>query len=250
MNIDLCFHIFKFEKRFKWVVSSLNQQIDNPCKLHIKVAAHKTLDNFKYILDEMPKTFPKLDISITEYDDSRFEARGQTRTDQIKNCTSEWILFLDGDNVFDPQFFSKLYPLLKTATPDMKQRVISVPRLTMSASDGYHLIKSDNGNEIKDAYKKAAAVNTHLSVRGRISGAGYFQLVHVPTMRSMGIDSYVNGSYDTPILDKDVLFSTRSDVVFRHRFKSVVPIRELPLLVHLNHYRRQLDKEYSFDSCN
>lgn len=250
MNIDLCFHVFKFEKRFRWVVSSLNQQINNPFNMHIKVAAHKTLDNFKYILDEMPTTFPKLDISITEYDDARFQARGQTRTDQIKNCTSEWILFLDGDNVFDPQFFSKLYPLLKTLTDDAKYRVISVPRLTMSADDGYNLIKSDSNNEIQNAYTKAAAVKTWLSFRGRVSGAGYFQLVHVPTMRSMGIDSYVNGSYDTPILDKEVLFSTRSDVVFRHRFKSVIPIRELPLLVHLNHYRRKIDTEYDFNFCN
>ena len=250
MNIDLCFHIFKFEKRFKWVVSSLNQQINNPCKLHIKVAAHKTLDNFKHILDEMPKTFPKLDIKICEYDDARFQARGQTRTDQIKSCTSEWLLFLDGDNVFDPQFFSKLHPLLNKLSKLDHERVISVPRLSMHAKLGYKLVDSENGSEILNAYQKAASVKTHPSFGGRVSGAGYFQLVHAPTMRSMGIDTYVNGSYDTPILDKNVLFSTRSDVVFRHRFKPVLAIRDLPPLVHLNHYRRQLDKEYSFDSCN
>jgi hypothetical protein len=250
MNIDLCFHIFKFEKRLKWVLSSLNQQVDNPFKFHIKVAAHATKDNFRHLLDEMPKTFPNLDIEITYYTDDSFNARSTTRTNQIKSCTSEWLLFLDGDNVFPPSFFKELYPIITTIYPLTKKQVFSVPRLTMDARHGYALVDSDDKPEITDAYAKAAAVKTHLSMGGRISAAGYFQLVHVPTMREMGINEYVKGEYDSPILDKVIKFNTRSDVVFRHRFKGVHPIKTLPHIVHLNHFRRALDTEYDFDKCN
>lgn len=250
MNIDLCFHIFKFEKRFKWVLSSLNQQINNPFKLHIKVAAHATKDNFRHLLDEMPKTFPNLDINITYYDNDSFNARGQTRTDQIKQCTSEWLLFLDGDNVFPPNFFNKLYEIVTTVSPLIKRQVFSVPRLTMDAKQGYTLVDGDDSPEIANAFTKASSVKTHLSFGGRISGAGYFQLVHVPTMKQLGINEYVIGSYDSPILDKVIKFNTRSDVVFRHRFKGVYQIRTLPHIVHLNHFRRALDTEYDFDKCN
>lgn len=250
MNIDLCFHIFKFEKRFKWVLSSLNQQINNPFKLHIKVAAHATKDNFRHLLDEMPKTFPNLDISVNYYNDDSFNARGQTRTDQIKQCTSEWLLFLDGDNVFHPNFFNGLFSILSATDALTKRKVLSVPRLTMDAKQGYALVDSYDNPEIPDAYVKAFSVKTHRSFGGRISGAGYFQLVHVPTMRQMGINTYVNGSYDSPILDKEIKFNTRSDVVFRHRFAGVYPITTLPFIVHLNHFRRSLDNEYDFNKCN
>jgi hypothetical protein len=249
MRIDLCFHIFKFEKRFFWVLNSLSQQINNPFKLHIKVAAHKTLDNFRYILDEMLKTFPKLEITICDYDNARFNARGQTRTDQIKNCQSDYILFLDGDNIFPPQFFSSLHPLLGAID---KRKVISVPRLTMDAREGYRLVDSVNDytKEIPNVYEKVSAVKTRPSFNFRVSGAGYFQLTHYPTMKSMGINSYVDGSYDSPILDANERFCTKSDIVFRKRFDGVHPIVTLPKIIHINHFRRSLDKEYDFNKCN
>ena len=252
MNIDLCFHIFKFEKRFRWVLSSLNQQINNPFKLHIKVAAHKTKDNFKHILDDMPTTFKNLDIKINDYDDDRFNARGQTRNDNVKNCNSDWILFLDGDNVFHPNFFNNLKPLISNLDVSGLRKVISVPRLTMNAMSGYSLVDKDtNFNaEVTSAYEKASSVKTWLSFGGRISGAGYFQLCHTPTMLQMGIEKYVNGSYDSPIFDKSQRFCTRSDIVFRKKFDGVYPLKTLPLLIHLNHHRRSLDKEYDFDKCN
>jgi hypothetical protein len=252
MNIDLCFHIFKFEKRFRYVLSSLNQQLDNPFNMSIKVASHKTEDNFKHILDLMPKAFPKLNIKINEYTDNRFNIRGHTRTDNIKNCNSEWILFLDGDNVFHPRFFNNLHKLLSELEQVNKTKVISIPRLTMDAKLAYSLVDKDTDykNEVVNAYEKVANLKTKPSFGGRVTGAGYFQLIHVPTMRLMGIDTYVNGSYDTPILDKNIRYCTKSDVIFRKRFTGVYAIRDLPHLIHLNHNRRTLDKEYDFNKCN
>jgi hypothetical protein len=234
-----------------WVISSLNQQVDNPFQMTIKIAASKK-DPFRADLDTMKATFPKLNILITDYDDSVFNARGKTRTDNIKNCTSEWILFGDADNVFHPQFFSGLMPLLSNLNANDKKKLISVPRLTMDSKTGNSLVNSniDFKTEIQNSYKNASSVKTRLSFGGRVSGAGYMQLVNYPTMCQMGIDTYVNGSYDSSILDKNKTFKTKSDIVFRKKFDGIIKVTDLPLLIHLNHFRRVLDGEYDFNKCN
>jgi hypothetical protein len=230
-------------------MSSINQQVNNSLKLHIKVASHIS-DPFKHELNKMLTTFPNLDLQINEYIDKRFNIRGETRTDNIKNCTSDWLLFLDGDNLFHPQFFNNLNTFLIEADITTKKKVISVPRLTMASKEGYKLVDNNTTDEVSDAYSKAVAVKTYPSFRMRTSGAGYFQLVHVPTMLLMGITKYVNRSYDTQILNKNIRFRTKSDIVFRKKFDGIHAITDLPPIIHLNHYRRTLDKEYDFDKCN
>jgi hypothetical protein len=249
-TIDLCFHVFKFQKRLKWVLSSLNQQIDNPFTMNIKISVHKS-DEYQHLINEYKTHFKNLNITVVEYNDDSFGIRGKTRTDLIKICESEWILFLDADNVFHPLFFNKLHNVLSHIDDSAKTKIISVPRLTMDAKAAYKLIsKMDKTVEIESVYDKASNEKTWLSYNGRISGAGYFQLVHVPTMNNMGIKSYVDGVYDTTIFNKEVKYATKSDIVFRSKFAGVYGIKTLPLLVHLNHYRRSLDKEYNFNHCN
>jgi hypothetical protein len=248
-SIDLSICVYKFQKRLRWVLSSLNQQVNNPFDMTIRLATHSS-DPYKAMHEEMVKTFPNLKIVINEYTDDSFNSRGLTRTNDIKACTSEWILFLDGDNVFHPTFFDKLYSALKDTTSEVRTQCISVPRLTMLAKTGYKLIDSVDTKEIANAYNEALSVKTHLSFKGRVNAAGFFQLAHVPTMKQMGITSYVNGSHDTPVFDKGTRYSPKSDIVFRKKFTGIYAIRELPLLIHINHYRRTLDKEYNFDLCN
>lgn len=224
--IDLCFHVFKYQYRLLWAISSLKQQVNNPFHLNIKIAASES-DPFKHLFDE-------LDVPIEYYPDHIFNYRGQIRSLNLKNCKSNYILFLDADNVFHPNFFNNLSKKsLKT------NKIISVPRLTMSPENGYELIDSEKEYKIIDnAYQKASKIKTKYSCNGRVSAAGYFQLVNMESIKKLNIDSYSSKLNDTPLTTTSK-YSTKSDITFRKKFTGIEAITDLPPLIHINHYRRE-----------
>jgi hypothetical protein len=252
MHIDLCFQVFKFEKRFRYVLSSINQQIKSGFTFHIKVAINENQDQYINILKQSVIAHSNLDISLINYTDDKFKFRGQTRTDNIVNCKSDCILFLDADNVFHPSFFNELYNHISHIKDIDTGKVISVPRLTMDAKKANLLINSDlnYSSEVLDVYNKVSKIPTKPSYNYKVSGAGYFQLVFKKTLVDKHIYSYTNNIYDTSILNENVKFCTKSDIVFRKKLDGVYPITTLKPIIHINHFRRALDKDYNFNNCN
>jgi hypothetical protein len=190
-------------------------------------------------------------MTFNEYTKDQIQFRGFTRTQHIKNTKAEWLLFLDADCVFHPTFIDKLLHRINRTTEVDRDKLFSVPRLTMSQRSGYSLVDSvDYTNIIPNAYETCDKVPDKFpSNKGFIAGAGYFQLVHVPTLRKMGINSYVDGNYDNPMFKTDIRSHMKSDVIFRRKLKGVYKMNDLPPLIHIQHKRRCRDSDFDLHIC-
>jgi hypothetical protein len=246
--IELCTFVYKFQKRYWWVLSSLAQQLNAP---PLKITTD-LCDNDPYLnVAQTQKTFSSLNMSFNMHTPADMGRRGFIRTKNVQNASAEWLLFLDADDVFAPDFFAKLNVILAGLSEADKNKVISIPRLTMAPADGYKLVDSVTyDNIIPAAYAKTDHIKKRYSRHGAVSGAGYFQLVHVPTMRQRRINSYVDGTYDVDLMSSKSYYRMRSDMVFRKRFDGVLPIRELSPIVHVNHYRREKDPQFDTIQCH
>lgn len=247
--IELCTYVYKFQKRYSWVLSSLVQQTFKNFTVTTDIYDQ---DPFKNLTDDIKRIYsPHLTMKFNEYNQQQIQYRGYTRTQNIKNTTAEWILFLDADDVFHPTFFEQLDSKLKTLSDSDKQKLISIPRFTMGVDDGYKLVNSVSYNDIiSDAFNRCFVVKSKkLSNFGHVAGAGYFQLIHMPSLRAKGINSYVDGNYDNPMLNTSIKSKMRSDVVFRQKVGGKVAIKDLPPIIHIQHRRRCRDKEFDFNIC-
>lgn len=247
--IELCTFVYKFQLRYWWVLSSLLEQANIP-KLHITTDLCK--EDPYLDVEKIQKHFGnKLDLSFNIHTKDDMEKRGFIRTKNVKNAKAEWILFLDADDVFEPTFFTKLNDIISSLSDEDKHKIISIPRLTMPMESGYKIIDSVSYDApIKGTYNRVEKYKTHFSRNGAVSAAGYFQLCHIPTMRQRGINSYVDGKYDVDLLSSKSYYRMKSDMVFRKKFSGIFPIRTLPPIIHINHYRRELDKQFDSIICH
>ncbi len=245
-SIEICVLLYAFQKRFWWMLSSLVQQIKHQEHavpvLRIKLNIHKD-DPFREFTDKLLSTFsPLLDFKIKIYNDQKFGCRGYTRNFDIKECTSDWILFTDADDVFHPQMFAQIGSRLEGWKKERK--VITVPRYTMNKEEGYKLIDSESYNDllIKNSFDRVFSKNIGFSGKGRAPGAGFFQLVNVKMIKSMGINTYVDAFSDRNLFsEKGNKFKT--DIRFRKKFDGVLPVRNLFQVMHIahHHYRSPLN---------
>jgi len=235
--IDICVLVYEFQKRFWWMLSSLREQTNQNFIIHPSV--HKQ-DTFYDMNIKIKNNFK---VDMREYNEANFGLRGFVRNYDLANCTSEWLLYTDADVVFPKDFFEKLEAKLKVIKNDVGCKVISIPRLTMDIDIGNHLVDSvEYNNPIEDAYLLANKVSTKWSFRGRISGAGYFQLVNIPLLKAAGVERYVNNiKQDSSLMGKREGCS--SDIAFRTKLGGVYPVNDLPPIIHINHYRKKFNPD-------
>jgi len=97
------------------MLSSLYQQKGMKDKFEITVDIAHSIDNGIPKTEEVIDFFNGLgeDVRSRPYPDySRLQYRGMTRSDQMKCCESDFMLFADCDMVYHPRFFSNLFDLL------------------------------------------------------------------------------------------------------------------------------------------
>lgn len=248
MTIAIHAVVYRFQKRAWWQLSSLAEQrgtSDYDVPRFVYHVSTVSTDPYADEFQRATSCFP-FEIRHHCWSESEFTQRGLIRTQNLRQETEEFLLFVDADMVYHPTFFARLVPSLHMMRDAGDHRVWSVPRLTMSPDDGYRLSEQAHFDApIRDAWNQAASVpSKRWSYHGRISGAGYFQLIHVPSVRDYmrrvhGDVYYVrpHSHHDTHIITGST-YVTRSDRVFRINVGGVVPIRELGDSIHINHWRR------------
>jgi glycosyltransferase involved in cell wall biosynthesis len=180
-----------------------------------------------------------LRIVTTTYDDvNDIKFRGLVRNDQIKNCKTDFILFVDTDMVYHPEYFMRLSALIES-DPEYKDHdgVLKAGRFSNPIDPTDELVDSyvqdepvviDNAWETVDVLDKIKKSNV---------GAGYFQLVNMRTANHEGLYVAPESNRD---YDWDEKFSKcNSDRQFRKRIGNV---KALPKWfsqneIHLNHVR-------------
>jgi len=244
--------VLGYQKRCLWQVSSLDAQVpwngnDVPGLHYVAsvtrrdphwawneklVRAFGTSRKVEFVLDTWP----------AESED--YGRRGHIRTKNLKECPWDWACFVDADMVYHPQFWAQIGAKLSGFSGQPK--VVAAPRMSMAFEDGYTLVDGYDYTAdapVPDPFKKTQEMKTWPSAHGRISGAGFFQLVHVPSVREYMKSKYGDVFYCAPTWNRDhntfeTTHITRSDRMFRMLCGGIVPVPDLLPQVHLNHYRK------------
>ena len=262
-NLAIYSMVLGFQRRYWWQLSSLAQQTaegDRPVPNIRAVADVSRRDPHWAWNEQLAKTFStRIDFSQIEWDaeDERYGRRGHIRSADLKHALddgwADWILFNDCDMVYEPRYFSRLMQLVQGLEDE--HRVFATHRHSMAFEDGYSLINSFNyQGEVPAAFGRASTLTTWPAARGRISGAGFFQLISVRALRRLiekdpGYLDYVpdNWNRDHNTFERNHI--THSDRKFRSRLGGIYPLPECLTQLHLNHYRKN-DEEYPHGECH
>lgn len=237
-KFEICVSVHNFEKRFCWAMSSFLQQRD--------FNLSKLLINIGYIKDTgVPKTEEVIDFfssaglqtKKTCYDNREvFQFRGKVRNEQLQDSNSDWLVYIDCDGVFSPDFFSILDKRVEII--DDKCKCFYCARRSTGVPEGNSIIENIDvyPTIIERAYEK---VNKTQLYYERNIGAGYFQMIgRKELMKKFG-------HYVRPQNCRDYQWENggsrcRSDMQFR---KMVGKVKlDLPQIIHIDHIR---DKEFA-----
>ena len=238
MNIVVALQCHYFQKRLCWMLSSIAQQKDVDLDKIIIDVAHVT-GNGDPTTQDVCNTFrDTLNIRRIEYKDtSRFQLRGFVRNDQLaKARANTWIVFADSDMVYPPEFFSKLFLLVKGHFKDNPHCLYAQRRSTTLKQTNRLIDKETYPSEISNVWDKSDKLRAR-SMKN--VGAGYFQLANIANVyRKFGgkylqTNKEVDGSWEHGIQ------RARSDIYFRQMLgREPIP---LPYQIHLQHER---DSDY------
>lgn len=251
ISLEIHAMVLGFQRRAHWQLSSLASQV--PWKGHevprmrYVMSAHAS-DPYRARNVDLLQSFDGL-LRIQEWPvgDLTYGRRGHIRTRNLLETQSEFLLFVDADVVYHPHFMAKLGARLEAHRGNPK--VLAAPRMSMSFEDGYHLAQSVSyAFPIARTWERTSAVKTWPAAHGRISGAGFFQAIHVPTVKKFLMEKYGQVFYCAPEWNRDHdtftnTHITRSDRYFRMLLGGIVEAPELIDQVHINHYRKN-DKEW------
>jgi len=236
--------VYKFQKRAWWQMSSLAQQEplgDAGVPAFRYCISTHTQDPHAQDLQRRSALLPYA-VSSNFWNSDSFGERGHIRTSNLLNETAEFILFVDADMVYHKHFMAKLG--LAAEKHRGQHKVLAAPRQSMSFEDGYALVDAaDYSQVIPTTWDTAKTKKTWWSAHGRISGAGFFQLVHLPSLReylqkTYGEVCYVGKGYhrDTNLLTRGG-YLTPSDRNFRLNAGGIIAAPELGDALHINHWR-------------
>lgn len=231
--------VYSYFKRYWWQLSSIANQV--PCEgtpvPHIRCVASVSPDDpFKDWQDKTKAAFTgKIDYKQHDWTDSEtFARRGWVRDYFLQNSTAEWIIYNDADVAYDPQFFAHLSKFLQGWAGD--PRPVGTWRNTMGFKEGYEIIDTEDYiAPVVDPTGKLAGICNKKSKGGKICAAGFFQLIHVPSVRKLGV-TYTDGAYDNDIFK--ARYNTPSDIVFRKKVGGFRAFQQCKPSYHINHYRK------------
>jgi hypothetical protein len=211
-TITIAVQSYNFQKRLIYFLSSI-LQLENVEDILVDVAVLDSKDNLDFPKTREVLEFFKtngLNIKITEGEINRFHARGYIRNEQIKTCSTEWILFADSDLVYHPRFFTEL---LKRVDVNYKYMYVC-GRCTSNEEKTEELLASLDRPKVIDDVFDLIKNNVGLSKIGKIGyGAGFFQLINA--RRGVHGNFYV----EEKRISKRNSFNT--DIKFRKRIKAI-----------------------------
>lgn len=227
IKIDYCILCYKFQRRLSWCLSSIAQQVGNIPDLTINIAYVK--NDGEPTTEEVINTFRnKLTIKEKVYDSiDQVLDRGSVRNDLIKMSDSEWIFMADCDHIYQVDFFSELYFYLINFAYLNNALFYSYNRKTtdIELTDKAMI---EQGIYIENSYDKADKIKKIDVLKSKIAG-GAMQIIRRNELNGL----YTNRSFRH--IDR---FVFNSDIKFRNKFKSIVPL-DLPDMIHLNHNRER-----------
>lgn len=238
-QITIAIQSDRFERRLCWMLSSLAQQsaLD---RIRVDIAhvrrdgpftTCKVIHFFRDYLNIGESVWPDL---------SRFQYRGFVRNLQLKECSTEWLMFGDTDMVYEPSYFEKLLDYLENhharAPYMLSSGRVSNPKEKTEALVTEYI--KDRPMLVAGAWRIADMLP---KIRRGNVGAGFCQLINV-------LHCPHGGYYVAENENRDWSWSKRgsnpkSDMQFRKRIaKTAGPRQPLPEwfsthAIHLNHDR-------------
>jgi len=217
-----CHH---FEHRLCWMLSSLIGQPVAVDIAHLSTGlTWQVCEKFAGLVDIRQTVYH--DIDVLQY-------RGITRTRQLQQCKTPYILFADTDMVYHPEFFARLLGELdglgdremltcgRWSQPNEQRRFT---RRMIDQEQPYPTVVSDPWGKADSLPKKR---------RGNV-GAGFFQLVRVADCDGCYVDAENCRDHGWT----DTYSKCRSDQQFRKRFtRKAAPRWYSENQIHLNHLR-------------
>jgi hypothetical protein len=242
-SITIAVQCHNFQRRLSWMLSSLVDQVnrdDYNLVFDLAYVEEESDPSMKIILER----FAKEGIFIREriytgFD--RFQYRGLVRNDQLKDCSTDFMIFADSDMVYHKEFIHKLVDLMNN---DSQYKgyggILMAGRFSNPISDSNALVDSRTYSEdpyVTDSWDSASTLK---KIKRRSCGAGYFQLIDAKTCEHGGLYVAEKSCRDYGWYDgKNNMQKARSDRQFRRRVKIK---KQLPDWfhqgqIHLNHDR-------------
>jgi glycosyltransferase involved in cell wall biosynthesis len=240
--IEICIVCYNFQRRWTMQLASLVQQIDAPDFI-INVAYVK--GNGDPDVETIVKYYENkgLKFKLTPYTD--LNSRGLIRNVQVKNSSEDWLLFVDCDVVYHPNFFKELS---KNMDPNC-QNVIGCPKFMYTNVEMVNeFFNKFESMYVENSYKIAETFDP-IKPRIRRVASGGMQLV-----RRQLVMEKAGGRYVNPRRTGDNTLGhvgTRSDIKFRSAIdggrKNSILLMKLPYQIHLEHYR-SVDEQFDNES--
>ena len=139
MKIEICLMVYGYEKRFNWMLSSIED-----CR---KVSEHKIVVNVATISDTDRLDFSCMDLKtvfknlkVCYMTRGQFQNRGLQRNQQVKKLDEDTdvILFADCDHLYEPLFFDAVIKRMVEVdkqTPDGETNMYTVRRTSTDDLD-------------------------------------------------------------------------------------------------------------------
>ena len=230
------------------MLSSLLEQTDKDVVIDISYLKDNGNPSTKSVIDFFNKK--GLLIKETVYDNlDRFQYRGLTRTDQIKKCDTDFLLFADSDMVYNPKMIEKIKNTMNNDDSFVNYNgVMTCGRYSQPNDKIYEtnsLVDSyiyDSPIYIKDVW---SIVDNKLEKLGKRNvGAGFWQLINFNKCDHKNY--YVK---DDECRDRGWVKSFQkasSDIQFRRRIgdKKKMPRWFSQNQIHLNHDRDSFHKKH------
>lgn len=237
--ITIAAQCHNFQHRLCWMLSSLLQQTQ-PGLLTVDIAC--LAGNGSPTTEQTVAAFqPQLDVRLDVWPDrEQFQYRGLIRNRQLTACSTEWLLFADGDMVYHPEYFERLAAELeanhKAATYMLSSGRISNPKEEANAM--VWKWKHHYPAMVPYAWTQSDVLT---KIERSNVGAGFCQLInknHAPHA----------GYYVDPTENRDWNWNRRgsnpkSDIQFRRRIaltggeRRALPDWFTQNAIHLNHHR-------------
>lgn len=231
-TLEICIHCFNYQRRLTWLLSSILQQRGEIPDITISLAY--TPDNGNPKTEDVIKLFRDKGLKIIDVilKPDQIQCRSFGRNIRTKDTTADWILFVDCDMVYHPDFFADLKVKLESDKYKNEDKVLGADRFSLNDQFCIEYFEKE------DKYSYPCVIDNVVDivskfpvkwVRGKHNCAGYFQLARVEAIRSK------NQVYSGR--NRDVWRNTKSDREFRIRMGGRVPLDTLPQY-HLNHDRQ------------
>lgn len=236
--ITIAVQCHNFQRRFSWMLSSLAQQ-SIASRLVVDVAFMP--GNGTPPTEEVCGLFrSRLEIRQRPWTDfETFQLRGVIRNEQLKECSTEWLMFGDCDMVYHPNYFADLEAEL-SKNHRTASYMISSGRISNPVDDTNRLVDSQVwkcAKEIPNAFTLADSLPKR---EMRNVGAGFCQIINT-------VHAPHGGYYVDPKLNRDWSWrrgsNPKSDMQFRRRISQCgghrrgLPAWFTAKAIHLNHNR-------------